>query len=74
MTRASVSTGGNDNFVQLLRSSRGSSELKGEGVDNEAGVVDSEGPMDRLVNGDREGEKGFELGAALKLKKGPELS
>lgn len=43
---------------------------KGEGVGIDTGVSDSEGPIDRLVSGDMDGENCVELDAVLKLNQG----
>jgi hypothetical protein len=49
----------------VVASVREGSDSKGEGVGKDTGVADSEGPIDRLVNGDMEGEKCLELGVEL---------
>lgn len=54
-----------------MASVREASDSKGDGVGKDTGVADNEGPIDRLVNGDKDGEKLLELGAVLKLNQGP---
>lgn len=65
MTWGFVSQTGLSVLAVEVASVNGGSDSRGDGVGNDTGVADNEGPIDKFVNGDMDGEKCFELGAML---------